>query len=228
MKKVLVDGRISQKCESTLISLGYAIIKLPPFPRLPAPVASHPDMLVFIDKNKLICHADYYPIAKAELESIGLEIVRTEEPIENVYPRDILFNAAKVGNCIFCKTDYISKEIKKLEYKLIDIKQGYAKCSCCTVSDKAIITSDPSLERAAVSVGVDVLKISPAHIELPGYDTGFIGGASGVTDDFVVFCGNIDTHPDASKIKIFCKKHGKDTISLSDEPLFDLGTLFFL
>lgn len=228
MKKVLVDTRISKKCEDTLLSLGYEPIKMPPHPSLPVPVASHTDMLVFLFEDTLICTKEYYRIAKKELDSTEKRIILSEERAEGNYPRDILFNAAPVGEYLFGKLEHISSHIKALPYKMCNINQGYAKCSCCTVSDKAIITSDPSLESAAKAVGIDVLKVSEGHIRLPGYDTGFIGGASGAGERFVAFCGDISTHPDAEKIKSFCKKHGKEPISLSDEPLFDLGTLFFL
>lgn len=228
LKKVIADNRISEKCESTLLSLGYAVIKLPPFDALPAPVASHPDMLLFLHGDKLICHESYFKMAKNELEATGKAIIQTNEPIGNKYPHDILFNAANIGGHLFGKLEYISKRIKELPLKQININQGYAKCSTCIVDEGAIITSDNSVELAAKAIGADVLKISHSHISLPGYDTGFIGGASGMTDDFVAFCGNIDLHPDGKKIKEFCNAHGKEALSLSDEPLYDVGTLFFI
>ena len=228
LKKVIVDTRISKKCESALISLGHTVIKLPPDPVLPPPVASHPDMLLFLYRDKLITHKDYYSIAKNELERIGKEIILTDEPIGNKYPNDILFNALHLGEHLIGKMEFVSDKIKALPLKQLNINQGYAKCSSCIVSESALITSDPSVEAAAKKLGVDVLVISHGHIALAGYDTGFIGGASGVCDDLVTFCGNIDLHPDAEAIKIFCESHGKKAISLSDEPLYDLGTLFFI
>ncbi len=228
MKKVIVDTRISEECEASLVSLGHTVIKLPPFPVLPAPVASHPDMLLFLYRDKLITHKDYYRIAKKEFDRIGKEVILTDEPIGGKYPNDILFNALRLGGHLIGKMDYISEKIKAFPLKQININQGYAKCSSCIVSESALITSDPSLEAAAKKIGVDVLVISHGHIALAGYDTGFIGGASGVCDDFVAFCGNIDLHPDANRIKSFCASHGKKALSLSDEPLYDLGTLFFI
>lgn len=228
MKKVIADGRISEKCERTLASLGYRAIKLPPFPVLPAPVASHPDMLLFLYGDRLICHKDYYVIAKTELEQTGKEITLTDEPICGVYPHDILFNAALIGDRIIGNMKYVSEKIGALPLNAINVKQGYAKCSCCTVSDDALICSDPSIEAAAARSGVDVKRVPPGHISLPGYDTGFIGGASGMTEDFVAFLGDLDRHPAASEIKTFCKKHNKEAVSLSDEELFDGGSLFFI
>jgi hypothetical protein len=73
-----------------------------------------------------------------------------------------------------------------------------------------------------------VLLISEGGIELCGYSHGFIGGAGGVTLDTAYFCGDIFSHPDGEKIKNFCHKHKKECISLSKEPLFDVGTLFFI
>ncbi len=228
MKTVITDCRLSPACKASLSSLGYKVIALPPWSALPAPVASHPDMLLFIYRNSVICHRDYYRLAKNEIDRLGMDLVLTDESVENVYPKDILFNAAHVGEHLIGNLKHISSHIKELPLTAVDTKQGYAKCSTCVVSDNAIITADTSIEAAAIGADIDVLKISPGHILLPGYDSGFIGGASGTTDEFVAFCGNIDLHPDADEIRSFCKKHKKEALSLSNEPLFDAGTLFFL
>jgi hypothetical protein len=96
------------------------------------------------------------------------------------------------------------------------------------VGDNAIITADPSIAKAVKEKGIDVLSVSPLGVRLDGYDYGFIGGASGTDEENVYFCGNIDLHPDSERIKAFCRKHGKNAVSLSDEPLYDYGTLIFI
>ena len=96
------------------------------------------------------------------------------------------------------------------------------------MSDNAIITSDKTIAKACVASGIDVLVVSEGNVSLPPYDYGFIGGTSGACGNKVYFCGSLDTHPDATKITEFCKSNGKDIISISDNIIFDVGTIFNL
>jgi hypothetical protein len=48
-----------------------------------------------------------------------------------------------------------------------------------------------------------------------------------VLEDTVYFTGDISSHPDAERIAEFCKAHKKKIISLSSEPLNDVGGIFF-
>ena len=233
MKYVITDCRIDKKCELGLRERGFEPIKLPLFSALQAPVSAHPDMLLFLGKGRLFCHGDYCSIAENELALIakitGAELVRTRDAMGKEYPSDVIFNAAAVGDCLICRRDAVSPSIVGLynDDEIINVKQGYAKCSVCVVNGNAIITADPSIVRAAEKKGIDVLSVSPNGVRLDGYDCGFIGGASGADDENVYFCGNIDLHPDGEIIKDFCRKHGKSAVSLSDEPLYDYGTLIF-
>ena len=110
---------------------------------------------------------------------------------------------------------------------MIDVRQGYTKCSVCPIDENSIITADCGIAKKARQHGFDVLEVSNIGVNLDPLSCGFIGGASGVFHDAVYFCGNLDAHPDAESIKAFCKSHNKQTVSLSDEPLYDVGTMFF-
>lgn len=235
MSAVIIDSRMTEKCKDSLHSLGFELIELQGFSMLPPPVSAHPDMLLFFAGKKVFTHRDYLCEANAELEKIaklGYEIIYSDEPVGSAYPQDILFNALKVGNTVYCKASAVSSLIssfaKENGQQITDVKQGYAKCSVCVVSDNAAITSDPSLAKALERGGIDVLRIRAGGIILSGYDTGFIGGCSGVYEDTVYFSGNIALHPDGARIIEFCEKHKKSAVSLSDEPLFDVGTMFFI
>ena len=235
MKNVIVDLRIPKKCASTLVALGYEPIFMPPFPALPKPVSAHPDMLMFFADKKVICHKNYLAIAKNEFNKIskaGYEIITTDEDISDEYPRDILFNALPLAGRIYGKHSALSRligeYIDRCGLVRREVRQGYAKCSVCPIGDSAAITSDPSLRVAMSADGIDVLLISHGAISLTGYDTGFIGGCSGSDKNNVFFSGNVATHPDAKDIIDFCEKHGKCVVSLSDEPLYDIGSMFFI
>ena len=209
----------------------FVLCPLPSFEKLAAPVSCHPDMLIFKSGEHIIIHSDYYaknPDIFARHES---RIILSSEAIGNRYPNDVLFNALPLGKYVFCKESSVSRLIKayveRTALTTVNTRQGYARCSVCKISEGAVISSDASLLAAIAEKGIDTLCISEGGVRLEPYDHGFIGGASGAFGDDVFFCGSIELHPDAERIKDFCKKHKKNAVSLSDEELFDVGTLFF-
>ena len=235
MRYVVIDGRTPCAAVRALRLRGFEPIMLPCFPKLDAPVSAHPDMLIFLGDG-IFFSTEYYSVAKAEIDLVsrltGLPLIPCDIKISSDYPNDVAFNALPLGNFIFAKERSIAPQIKnyaeRCGLEIVDVKQGYTKCSCCKVSERAIITSDKSIERAAKNHGIDVLLISSAHVELKGYEHGFIGGASGADANAVYFCGDISLHPDGDTISRFCEKHKKEAVSLSDEPLYDTGTMFFI
>ena len=232
---VLASSALPCKCEVSLRALGFEVILMPPSPRLQTPVSSHPDMLTFILGNKYLCTKEYYLSTKEtfdKINSLGYSPVITDEVHGEKYPNDILFNALPLKDKLFCFEKGISRVLadyaKNNGLKIINTKQGYTKCSVCKVSDNAIITADSGIAELAKENGADVLLITEGHVKLDGYEYGFIGGASGLFDNTVYFCGDIMKHQNGKEIADFCKKHKKEYICLSNEELFDVGTLFFL
>lgn len=235
MKKVIIDSRAPKKVTNSLTNLGFDIISLPCFSALPDPVSAHPDMLIFFADDKIFCHRDYYTIAKNEINEIsrsGYEIILSNEYVSQEYPHDILFNSVIINGNIYGKRTYMSHLIHTFaennDMNIIDVNQGYTKCSVCKISENAIITADPSIYKATTSDQIDALFISSGYVSLSGYDCGFIGGCSGICEDKIYFSGNIFLHPDGKKISDFCEKHNKTPISLSDDILFDIGSMFFI
>ena len=117
---------------------------------------------------------------------------------------------------------------KKSGLTLLNVNQSYPNCSILKIDEQSAVTSDRGLYKALCENGIDTLLIEEGHISLPPYEYGFIGGASGVYGDKVMFFGNIDLHPDGEKIRKFIQEKGKRCISLSDAPLRDLGGMIFI
>ena len=230
----VIDGRAESILAEPLAALGYEVLALPSFDLLDAPVSAHPDMLLWAYENKIITHGEYYPIAKGIFDTLaasGYEIILSEQKISAKYPSDVPLNCAVVGKHLIANADSASRlvlEAASGSLKLLSTRQGYAKCSTLTVDSAAVITADASIERACRGAGIEVLKIREGHIRLDGYGYGFIGGAGGVDRERVFFAGEPSLHPDGEAIKDFCKRHKKEIITLSDAPLFDVGTIFFL
>ncbi|MGB3242635.1 MAG: DUF6873 family GME fold protein, partial [Candidatus Omnitrophota bacterium] len=75
--------------------------------------------------------------------------------------------------------------------------------------------------------GLDALHVSKGPVLLPGEKYGFLGGTSGrMPDGTILILGDIDSHPDAPKIKAFMAKHNAGYIDLKGLPLYDAGGLF--
>jgi len=228
----VVDRRISPVAVEKLRKYGYDCILMPPFTSLAEPVSAHPDMLVFCFDNLLITHSGYYKIAKKEIDLIcrkcGFKLILSNEKISKSYPEDVLFNAALIGDKIIGNIKHLSKVLKneaeKRNIKLLNVNQGYAKCSICKISENAFITADKGIAKA-LEGQFDILTISDGYVDLKGYDTGFIGGATGADDTNVYFCGDIEKHTDSEKIKAFCKKYSKKAVSLTNDNLYDIGTI---
>lgn len=233
----IIDERTPAKISDALIARGHSLLQLKPHPALPAPVASHPDMLLFFARNFILCTKDYARIANAELMQISAAcakpIVTVDERVSDRYPNDILFNCATIGKHVFCHPSHTAKAIvNDSDYTIHPVRQGYAKCSVVPVGDHALITADPAIASVAKRDGFDVLQITSSKIDLPAYDTGFLGGATsfapycGIKE--IYFCGDLQTHPDAKEITAFCHRHGRIPVSLTKDPLTDLGTVFLI
>ena len=140
-------------------------------------------------------------------------------------------NAARIGKYLVCRLDTVAEELlqyaKETGLTVLTVRQGYAKCNLCVVSDRAAITEDASVAAALCSVGIDVLHIRAGSVSLPPYAYGFIGGASGNDGTHVFFYGDLALHPDGKRIAAFCQEHGRVPISLAAHPLHDVGSLLF-
>lgn len=231
MTSLLISQNVSSKIKSTLASLDYNIITLPPSQALDAPVSTHADMLIFRYGNILLTSREYYASAKSifdKTEKLGYKTVISRKSQSNKYPNDILFNALQFNGHLYCLERCLSPELAEIySGRIINVRQGYANCSCATVGG-GVITADPSIALAIEADSGNVLRIRQGHIRLPGYDSGFIGGSCFEDDKRICFFGNIDLHPDSLSIRSFCEERKKEVVSLSDEALTDYGSAIIL
>lgn len=231
MKVLIVDNRITKKCERALEKMGYFLLRLPRDPSLGEAVESHPDTLLFYCDGRIITTVDYCEAASYIFMDLReccpqVKLCFSDEKRGNKYPSDCIMNALVIGKRIICKSDSVSKAIidlaSELGYEIIHTNQGYPACSVLAFGNSAI-TADPGLAALLQSIGVKVSLIGNGGISLPPYDYGFIGGASGVVGDKVLFFGDLDRHPDAMIIREAILSEGYTPISLSDEELSDFG-----
>ncbi|MCX7714202.1 MAG: hypothetical protein N2171_00515 [Clostridia bacterium] len=225
----LVDFRTSRKIIDSLKKLGIKPIFSCKANSLYDAVCGHPDMLLHHLGDKVFaCTSECYRYFEKLLPDCKL--IQGTGFLRSNYPFDIAYNVARINNLAFHNLKYTEKVIseyyEKVGVKLINVKQGYAKCNVCIVQDKAIITSDKSIAKRADDYNLDVLMIREGYIELKDFPYGFIGGASGlISPNCLVFAGDIKNHPDYERILEFCHKYYVQIYSLSDEKLTDIGSI---
>lgn len=237
MKNIaIIDERMSEKCRISLENEGFRLIFLTANANLDVPISAHPDIFMFKHENYLVIEQNTGKHLKKHLFEFckNKYIITFGEPfnMNAVYPDDCAYNFAVCGKNIIgninCADKHIKGIIKSEGLNVIETKQGYAKCNICIVSDNAIITEDKGIAKVCKSTGIDVLLLETNSVKLNGYKYGFIGGASGKYKNKLYFCGSIEKHPEYLKIFNFCSKYGVTLVSLSDEDLYDYGSIIIL
>lgn len=214
MKTVLMSGLYPCFCKA-LAGFGYSIIPSKKIDIFNEPEQYHADMQALRVNDRLFT-----------LESCA-------KKAGEKYPENILLNCLFLNDILYGRLDSVDDTV--LEYckesgiKTVNVNQGYTRCSALQVGKNAVITSDKSIEKALKNNGAEVLLISPGHIELKGFDYGFIGGSGFYDDGMVYFFGNIKKHPDHDKIREFCDRYDSNIeILCQDMPITDIGGVVFI
>lgn len=180
------------------------------------------DVLVYHKCTDLACELNkqgYNVILSSNNVSLGVK-----------YPRDVLFNAFRIGNHVFCNTDFVLPQIlsyyKSAGVNIHHVNQGYTNCSCLKLHDNAMITTDVVIHNIALGLRIDCLLISTDTLVLPPYPHGFIGGCGASMDDGVLFLtGRYCNHPDYDRISEFLHKHDISVVCGDSDRLLDLGII---
>lgn len=186
----------------------------------------HADMQVCVCDNDIIVPPYFYDYYKKNIKDKN--VLRGNSDPFGHYPCSAAYNVAVTDNFAVCNTAVADKKIIEcIELsgrEIIEVKQGYSKCSVCIAGD-AVITSDMGIYRK-VCGKMPVLLITGGYVNLPGCEYGFIGGASGFNGK-LIFSGDISKHPDFRLIDEFLRTLKIEYTCFSGE-LTDYGTLIFL
>lgn len=231
MKKCFIDYRTSEKEIEKLKYLNLEIIKIPLNKNLYTAINGHPDIqLNIVTNNTLIVHKDF------DISLLGniskLNIITSINTLKEKYPNNIFLNAVTLKDFFIHNLKFTDKKLLDMvkEKTLINVKQGYTRCSCAIISENALITSDINIYNTLKKYpDLDVLGVPTGDILLPGLNYGFIGGCCGlVSQDILAFYGNLKYHSYGNDIKKFLFKHNVKPLYLSDERLIDRGSILTL
>lgn len=228
-KSVLIDYRTSEETVNELNNLGIKIFKTQPVKSLYNAVQGHADMQIHhLGNDRFVTAPEVYEYYKSIL--LNADIIKGSKELISKYPEDICYNAAAFGNYLICNAACTALEIlseyQSMKQTILNVKQGYAKCSVCVVNESAIITSDKSIAKTAMQHGIDVLHIESGYIKLKDMSYGFIGGATGLlAPDILAVNGDIKTHINYNDIISFCRNYNIYVTSLKNGEIEDIGSI---
>ena len=217
---------LASDCDKRLISFfersGHKVCLVKTGGIIAPPVSCHPDMFMCRLGTGRDAPIVFYDVKDGTSGTGGFRLYAE-------YPHDIGFNAACTGRYFIHSLDNTAPALleaaRELGMELVNVRQGYTKCSTVIVDEDSVITYDRGIAKACSAAGLDVLTVRPGHVLLPGYDTGFIGGTSGRVGDTVFFNGDLSSHPDFGRIKEFIEKRGLGVKWFEEWPLTDTGSI---
>ena len=200
-------------------------VLMPDITEVDARLSGHADLAALAIGEKMLLGGRAGALIEPKVRDLGW---KTELlPIKgDEYPDDAALNACVMGEYVIHNAGVSAVYDSE---KFINIRQGYAKCSICPVTERALITSDMGIAKVCERAGFDVLRIRPGDVLLPGFEYGFIGGATfKLSPDVLAFTGDIYRHRDSAAIITFIKKYNVEPLCLTDGELLDIGSAVLL
>lgn len=217
--------------ELPLRGLGLTPVYIPENPHVDPRLCGHADLSVFHVGGEELILAEYLrgTAFVEELLELGCLLRFSEAKQGREYPQDVPLNICRWQHRWIGRRETAAAEIcaafeQSGRDSWVFVRQGYAKCACCLVSENSMITADAGIARALARPGADVLKISPGGVALAGFSYGFLGGcAFKIADNRLAFTGHLEQHPDRNSILSFLEKQKIEALYLTKCPAFDIG-----
>lgn len=226
--KLIIAGDDLRAYEKSLKSLRISVLYTKKADCISGPLATHADLVIFpFGKGRFLLDPGQEQLANT-LREKGADCTFGSAPKDG-YPLDVPYNAVQIGKTLICNPKTLDSSIfhlaKSEDCVIISCKQGYTKCSVAVVSENAVITDDPGIEKA-LKPFFDVLLVQKGSVCLDGYPYGLFGGCCGlISKDILLFVGDYTKHNDAERIRAFLRNHGVYPESLCGKPLKDIGSL---
>ena len=190
---------------------------------------THPDILVHpLPSGEIVVDRDNFEYYKKIFPD--KKILPSHSILSKEYPKDVPQNAFTFKNYFIHKLKFTDKVLldyyKNSGYEMIDIKQGYGKCSSLVTED-FIITSDGGIYESLRDF-IPIYKIKHGEIRLQNFNYGFIGGATGVLGKKIFFTGDFSHHSSHEEILKIIKKYNYEIEILSKDQIEDFGSIYFI
>lgn len=226
----VISANCDNSLEKALSDLSIKIIATAPNPFLDDSVAVHGDILCFhLGNNEFLIDQNQIEIIN-KLTNLNCT-VKTVNGISSPYPKDCPLNCADIGDFLICNEKITHKTIIDNAVKhgktVINVKQGYAKCSVCIADRNTIITDDASIYKAVSPYPeIKALFVEKGSVMLKNCNYGFIGGCTGlIGNKKLFFNGDLSTHSDYTRIVSFLKENQIRYFDIKNKPLTDIGSI---
>ena len=228
MKYVIVAENFPEEAAEKLKSYGK-VVRTRANKNLLRGLDTHPDILthplpsgeIVVDRDNFEYYKKIFPDKK---------ILPSHSILSKEYPKDVSLNAFTFKNYFIHKLKFTDKVLldyyKNSGYEMIDIKQGYGKCSSLVTED-FIITSDGGIYESLRDF-IPIYKIKHGEIRLQNFNYGFIGGATGVLGKKIFFTGDFSHHSSHEEILKIIKKYNYEIEILSKDQIEDFGSIYFI
>ena len=210
---------------------GAEVITPPSFDVLVPSMRRHADLgIVIVSENKAVCAPEVYDYYKTALSPYGFEVVKGKKSVGMHYPDDCAYNVGIVGKKCFLNKSVCDGRLLEIliseGFEIIDVKQGYTKCSICPIDGNSFITGDRIIAQEGRKLGMDVLLIENKGISLPPYENGFWGGCAGMGDkDTLIVNGDISTLFSGKEIKEFLDRKNIKVQNSKKGEVVDIGSI---
>lgn len=227
--KAVIAGGLSKKTESNLKSYGVDIINIEPIKTVDERIFHHADLVFLPLGGENSAAAKEVRYLKENALFSGMNMIESDMFLSVKYPLDCPLNCVIIGKYMICNVDTVRKDVleycRRNSFEVINVRQGYTKCSVVPVSENAVITDDISIYNGCRD-RLDVLFVDKGFVSLGGFEYGFIGGSAGkLGRDILAFTGRIYDDSLRNKIESFCSLYNVKCVYFSDEKIYDVGSI---
>lgn len=229
-----IDYRTTNEEISNLQKLNLDIIKIPKCEKVYSAIDGHVDIQLNIlnkSSKEIIVQKDISSDFLNILKMNKIKYILSHDSLSSKYPNDILLNALILDSFFIHSLKYTDKNLLKFQEgkELLNVNQGYTKCSVLPISNSAFITSDKAIFNTLKQINMDVLLVPPGDILLPELNYGFIGGIGGLIDEGKLgIFGELEHYKYGDEVYKFLFKHNVEPIALKKGKLIDRGSLFVI
>ena len=229
-----VDYRISNEELASLEKLNFTVIKIPKSTLVYPAIDGHVDIqLNILEQNSktVIINKDLPQNFKDLLCQNNINFIESSKSLKKKYPGNVFLNSLILKNYYIHNLKYSDPNILPFikNKEVINVNQGYTKCSVLPVNEKALITNDPGIYTKLSEYDFDILLLPYGDISLTGFEYGFIGGVGGmISENEMAFFGSLDFYKYGQQVKDFLAKYNVSPIYLRNGELIDRGSLLVL
>jgi hypothetical protein len=230
---LIVDPRTPDSEVREIEALGFKVVAAECLDFLYEGVKGHPDLQFAPVGDRLICHRGISLEKLKEFQGHGIECIPSYAALALPYPGHVILNASIGGGALIHRTDItdgaLLEEAIRQGLRLIDVRQGYGRCSTSYIGNGCFATNDSGVAAALSENGFRVFISPYGDVELEGFDYGFLGGclSSVVTgsDRLVLVSGNLNEYVMGRELREFIISSGAIPIEVGKGRLKDRGSV---